>query len=245
MQLFLLMAVLLWIGEQVDRGARRATGAADGVRAPLMTTALLLVAALGLASLLHFNRDFGWDAWGVYFFGAYALGAFAWWASTWPRPLYCLAAMAALTTATLLLAFRERLLLALLVALALGVEASISRRRGTPPARLGAAASKEDDAAASRPPMVFGASGLQQTIRGACAISYALFLVHFPVCLVVNAAFTRFMPPTAGWQAMGLVVAFSTSVAAAAAFHAGVEVRLLRLLARSPSTPIVRAPRVS
>ncbi len=246
MQLFLLMAVLLWLGEQVDRGRRRPSRPGQVPYTPLMTTALLLVSALGLASLLHFNRDFGWDAWGVYFFGAYALGALAWWASTWPRPLCCLAAMAALTIGILLLEFRERLLLALLVALALGLEASIARRRGTPlPARLGGAGPEQDDAAASRHPMVFVRNSLERSIQGACAISYALFLIHFPVCLVVNAAFTRFMPPNAGWQAIGLFVALSMSVAAAAAFHAGVEVRLHRLLARPRADSMAHAPPVS
>ena len=246
MQLFLLMAVLLWLGEQVDRGGRRSSAFALARHAPAMTTAGLLVAALGLASLLHFSRDLDWDAWGVYFFGAYALGALAWWASTWSRPLYCLAAMAALITGILLLAFRERLLLALLVALALGLEASIWRRRGaSPPASHGKAGTEAGDAAVSRHPMVLVGPGLERAIQGAGAISYALFLVHFPVCLLVNAAFTRFMPPTAGWQAIGLFVALSMSVATAAAFHAGVEVRLLRLLVRSRSDSIAHAPPMS
>jgi peptidoglycan/LPS O-acetylase OafA/YrhL len=65
------------------------------------------------------------------------------------------------------------------------------------------------------------------------------------VCLVVNAAFTRFMPSTAGWQAIGLFAAISSSVAVAAAFHASVEVPLLRLLVRTRSAPSTHAPPVA
>ena len=60
-------------------------------------------------------------------------------------------------------------------------------------------------------------------------ISYSIFLVHFPVCLVVNAAFTRFVPAQAEWQAVGTVVAWMASVAGGAVFFRWVEAPLGRM----------------
>jgi peptidoglycan/LPS O-acetylase OafA/YrhL len=53
--------------------------------------------------------------------------------------------------------------------------------------------------------------------------------VHFPVCLVVNAGFTRFVPPDAEWQAIGAVLAWAASLAAGAAFYRWVEAPLGRM----------------
>jgi peptidoglycan/LPS O-acetylase OafA/YrhL len=239
MQLFMLMAVLLWLGERFERARRPATRPAPAMSA----FSLLLVCGLGLASLLHFNHDGAWDAWGLYFFGAYALGASAWWAATRPRPLPWLAAIALLTTAVLLIGFRERLLLALLVALALGLDACRRQRGG----RRNAAAPAMPARDAGRRRMLprVAAQFLTRGIRQIGGMSYALFLVHFPVCLVANAVFTRFVAPTPGWQSLGLAVAFGLSVAVAALFHATVERPLLRLLGRPMVPSLPQAPTVS
>jgi peptidoglycan/LPS O-acetylase OafA/YrhL len=61
-------------------------------------------------------------------------------------------------------------------------------------------------------------------------ISYSIFLVHFPVCLVVNAAFTRFVPEDAWLQGAGVLCAWVASVAAGAVFFRWVEAPLSRLL---------------
>ena len=53
-------------------------------------------------------------------------------------------------------------------------------------------------------------------------ISYSLFLVHFPICLVVNAWFSRVpLSPLQAWLAMG--VAYGASLAVAVVFHRFVE----------------------
>ena len=59
-------------------------------------------------------------------------------------------------------------------------------------------------------------------------ISYSVFLVHFPVSLVVNAGFTRFAPAGAAAQMAGVAVAWLASLAAGYAFHRWVEVPLGR-----------------
>ncbi|UUZ49404.1 hypothetical protein LP420_03330 [Massilia sp. B-10] len=65
-------------------------------------------------------------------------------------------------------------------------------------------------------------------------ISYSIFLVHFPVCLVVNAAFMRFVPKDPYWQALGVVLAWAASLAAGAAFFHLVESPLGRLWRAAP-----------
>lgn len=221
LQLFVLMAVLLQIGRRADEALRawrpqRSPDASDA--------SVLLVSLAGLASLLHFNRDPAWDPWGVYFFGAYALGALAWWSARDPRGGWWLLAMTAGTLVALSIAFRERLVVALVVALLLGI--SCRRRRRAQPA------------AAARG---LCPGGLVRAIRWLAANSYAIFLVHFPLCLVVNTAFTRFAPHVPAWQAAGILVAVTTSIAAGALFHALVERPLLRLL-HGPADAVPQAP---
>ena len=106
-QLFALMALLLWLGR-------------IGGLAPL------LVLTVGTASLFWFNRDADWDNYALYFFGSYSLGAAAWWASNRQRLAVWLGVIATVGIAALVLDFRLRIALALVVALALGV----SRRTG-------------------------------------------------------------------------------------------------------------------
>jgi peptidoglycan/LPS O-acetylase OafA/YrhL len=158
------------------------------------------VALLCIASLLVFNRQSELDAWAVYFFGAYGLGALAWWARRTSQTalpsastLYVKALFVgtvALGLVALTVDFRLR------IALALGVAVTL--------VLWGTAASHW---LASH----IKTSTLVQTLS---LQSYALFLVHFPVLLLVNAAYTRFgfMPETvsttsalswgiAGWAA--------------------------------------------
>jgi peptidoglycan/LPS O-acetylase OafA/YrhL len=216
LQLFLLLAVLWRLGSYADAAVKQ--------RHPRSTIALpaLFVSLLALASLLHFNRNPALEPWGVYFFGSYALGALAWWASEQARPGWWLAVIAACTAGALVVAFRERLVVALVVAVALGLTSrpALSARFsgtgiGQPVGwkRIG--------------------YGLRAAVHWLASISYAMFLVHFPLCLVVNAAFTRFAPPDPVWQLAGLVVAVAASVAAGAMFHAWVEAPLLRWLGPS------------
>jgi hypothetical protein len=106
-QLYTLLLVVLWL-------ARRSFP--DSPNA-----GVLLTAALIIASLFHFNRDPEWDNWAIYFFGAYGLGAITYWSvrrntlSPW-RIL-----IVALVLAALLIDYRSRIAVALLVAIALGL----------------------------------------------------------------------------------------------------------------------------
>mgnify|MGYP000314188585 CR=1 FL=1 len=56
-------------------------------------------------------------------------------------------------------------------------------------------------------------------------ISYAVFLVHFPVYLLVSAAFEHFGSESSGAAALALAIGWCASIAAGLAFHRGVELR--------------------
>lgn len=177
-QLFALFVVMLWAG-------RRAS--------------VLLVAALGAASLFLFNRDPSLDNWAIYFFGAYAMGVTVRWAQDARRPALWIAGIVAVAVAALAVDFRWRIVVALATALAL-------------------AASRLHTAAPPLLPPVLGAA-----MRGLSRISYALFLVHFPVILVACAVFEALgaRGPVAGFAAALSV--WIASLLLAGALHRWVE----------------------
>lgn len=185
-QLYAMLLAMLWL-------ARRAGGHAPEV-------GRLLVVALMLASLFYFNRDAGWDNWGLYFFGAYGLGAITYWTGCRPRALGWLALIVALVMIALLVDYRSRIAVALLVAIALGVGRSRGFMESWPRSPLIAWLGK---------------------------ISYSVFLVHFPICLVINALFERWVPHTPSLQLTGMIMAWLISVAGGALFHRQVECRTL------------------
>ena len=162
--------------------------------------------ALGVTlSLLHFNLDADWNNWAPYFFGSYGLGMMAWWASDRrrsPGAVALLLAMAVLpVTVALFLDFRSRIALALMTACLLYL---FGRVETVSTGRAWAA------------------------VNGLGRISYSVFLIHFPVCLLVNAAFSRFVPEGPLWQGAGMLVAWAASLAAGAAFFRWVETPLGR-----------------
>ncbi|WP_354677983.1 acyltransferase family protein [Cupriavidus plantarum] len=157
-----------------------------------------LVAALAVASLFWFNRDAAWDVWAIYFFGAYGAGSLAFWASDKSRSSRALVALAAVGVAALAVDFRLRIAVALATALVL----AIARRGGWlenwPRGRMTA---------------YFG------------KISYSVFLVHFPVCLMVNAFVHHVAPGQPVLNALGMVLAWGASNVAGALFYRHVESR--------------------
>jgi peptidoglycan/LPS O-acetylase OafA/YrhL len=156
----------------------------------------LFVAALGLASLFYFNRDPHWDVTALYFFGSYSLGVGSYWATRMAHPYRWLLALAAVAGLALYIDFRPRIAVALMVALMLGLAHLHLRVTGM------------------RPLAYLG------------RISYALFLVHFPVCLLVNAFFSWFAPEDPRLNAVGMLFAWATSNLAAVLFYHHVELRL-------------------
>jgi peptidoglycan/LPS O-acetylase OafA/YrhL len=177
----------------------------------------LLVLCGVLASLCYFNLDASWDVWAPYFFGAYGLGALAWWVGDPQRPPGSLrwSWLLAPIVLGLSLDFRSRIAVAAVTACLL-----VLCGRG-----------------AWRLP----AKGPLALLNRLGTISYAIFLVHFPVCLMVNAAFARFVPAEPEWQLGGMVLAWCASLVAGALFHRWVETPLSRLMTVRPR-PLRFAP---
>jgi peptidoglycan/LPS O-acetylase OafA/YrhL len=199
-QLYALVTALMW-----TCGLIAARTGAGHVKAWLLPA----VVTLGLcASLLYFNRTADWDVYAPYFFGSYGLGILAWWVSDPKRnplgvtALLCM--MVAPTLLALVLDFRSRIAVAMVVACLLML---FGRMRSRPRAGRGWAL----------------ADYLGR-------ISYSIFLVHFPVCLIVNAVFTRFLPDEPLVQTAGALLAWAASVSAGAVFHHWVETPLARCL---------------
>lgn len=183
----------------------------------------LVVAGVG-ASLFYFNRDAAWDAWAVYFFGSYGFGVLAWWVVQAKDSAYRTAVMLGLIVLlgglALEMEFRSRIALALTTALLLATVYRFGSARSVP----------------STLPW--------PAVQYLGRISYAVFLVHFPVCLLVNAAFTRFGDASAVVQGCGMLIAWLASIAAGDAFHRWIEIPLGRMVAdgrpgkrTSPSAP--------
>ncbi|MGV7210110.1 acyltransferase family protein [Oxalobacteraceae bacterium A2-2] len=160
-----------------------------------------------LLSLLYFNLDADWDNWALYFFGSYALGMMAWWTGD-PRrtPLQSMVMMSTMVLPGLValgVHYRSRIALAVLVACVLVLFGRLETVSGGLAARATSYLGK---------------------------ISYSVFLIHFPVCLLVNAVFTSMMPAAPAWQAAGMAAAWSASLAAGAAFFRWVETPLGRAI---------------
>jgi len=168
-------------------------------------------------SLFYFNRDADCDVWAPYFIGSYGLGMLAWWASDPARrqgeAKLLLAMIVAPTLLALALDFRSRIAVALVVACVLFLFGRIK--------------------------LADVRSQAWAVVNRMATISFSVFLVHFPVCLVVNAAFTRFVSDQPHEQAIGMLVAWFASLAAGAAFYRWVEAPLGQGLARftKPAKP--------
>ncbi|MGO4307835.1 acyltransferase family protein [Cupriavidus sp. RAF12] len=184
---------------------------ARGVSRHSLPLGVPLVAALAVASLFWFNRDASWDVWAIYFFGAYGMGALAFWASNPERSPMALITLAAIGAAALVVDFRLRIAVALATALLLAIA-----RRG---------------------------EWLERWPGGAMSayfgkISYSVFLVHFPVCLVVNAVVSHLAPGQPVINALGMGLAWVASNMAGAIFHRYVEaanpLRTLRMAVWPP-----------
>jgi peptidoglycan/LPS O-acetylase OafA/YrhL len=160
----------------------------------------ILVTFLGMLALFYFNLNADLDDWAIYFFGSYALGAMAYWLSEEGKrginPGMVLLALIGM--AALVFEYRTRIALALIVALVLGYARLSGLLVRWPKSRLLAYLGQ---------------------------ISYSVFLVHFPVCLVVNAVFERFTSnsPLAGTVAM--LAAWGGSTLAGGIFYRLVENR--------------------
>jgi peptidoglycan/LPS O-acetylase OafA/YrhL len=162
--------------------------------------AVALVLALAVASLAVFNRHAALDDTALYFFGAHGLGMLVFWIGRATRRStwqFAVALLMLIGAAALALDWRSRIATALVTALLL---AAAQRRGGL-------------TLAAWVPLVRLG------------RISYSLFLIHFPVLLLVSAVVAR-LTPAGPWVGLfGLLATFVLSIAAAGLLYRWVESR--------------------
>ncbi len=175
------------------------------IRARSNRLSLVLGWLLACASLFYFNRDSGWESWAVFFFGQFFLGVLVYRALQDQRAQKWLAIYILVVAAALVFEWRSRLALALATGLVLFIGGKVGVLSRWPPNRV--------------------VAFLGRT-------SYSLFLIHFPV-LVLVATFWVQQEWTSSSAAMaGLVVAYIASLGAATLFYRFVEVPATRLSRR-------------
>ena len=163
---------------------------------------MLMATGMGTVSLFWLNTDSTLDAWGIYFFGSYMLGMWAFWAREQGKPLLYLTAMVLLVDAALTVAWRERLLLAGGVSLLLMVR-----------------------------PEVLGLQRVGQSavVKRLSDISYSVFLIHYPISLLVSAAMNQWGDDSLGLHATVFASTWVTSLLAGSLLYDWVEARTFRL----------------
>ncbi|MDE2387766.1 MAG: acyltransferase [Betaproteobacteria bacterium] len=164
----------------------------------LKMLALILIFGLTTVSLFFFNRDSHWDNTALYFFGSYGMGALVYWAAVSEYRVLGFFVLIAVIVAALTVEFRSRIAVAGSVMLLLG------------------AAQHFGFLYSQRMPGWLTYLG---------RASYSIFLIHFPVLLIVNAAFFKFLPHQSGIQLAGLLLALSLSTGAGVAVFSWLEVR--------------------
>ena len=172
----------------------------------------LLTGAAAL-SLFWFNRHPAYDCWGFYFLGSYFLGMLVQWVLSGSLPVGFLAGYLCVVAAALAVDWRPRLLVAVGTALLILVAGRSQRWRRWPDSRV---------------------------IGYLARISFSLFLIHFPACLVVSAWLSRWSL-TPGQALAGMVAAWGVSVLMAILVHHLVELPVLRRTAQPRSTATHRA----
>jgi peptidoglycan/LPS O-acetylase OafA/YrhL len=167
------------------------------------------VAGLCTASLLWLNLLPELDVWAPYFFGAYGLGVLAQWVHVSSRRTVAGLALAALAVLALWVEWRSRIALAAVVSLLL-VWQPMSPR--------------------------LARSSLQPLMAHLARISYAVFLVHYPLLLLVGSLFTRLWPDEPLVHAAGLLLTWALALLAGWALWRGLEAP--RATAPHPAQPL-------
>jgi peptidoglycan/LPS O-acetylase OafA/YrhL len=175
---------------------RDAAARRDGQQQWWENVPLTAGALLSVVSLFYFNLHDRWSVWCVYYFGEFFLGVLAEAALRDETVRKWFSGYVILIAAALAVHWRWRLA----TSLAIGLLLYVSQMRGVQRA--------------------WSASGMISYLG---RTSYSLFLVHFPVFLVVAAIWMRMRWDSTPQTLGGLVIAFVASLAAAAVFHRLVE----------------------
>ena len=160
---------------------------------------------LALASVFYFNLDADWDPFAVYFFAHFFTGVMVYQALAEPRYRNLFAAYLLVLAAGLAYDWRGHLAISLVTGSALYLAGRAGWLQRWPDHPL---------------------------VRFQARTSYSLFLLHFPVLIVIAAVWERYDWDWRGSSTLALVLAYLTSVAVAAAFYRTVEAPAARLARR-------------
>ncbi len=174
-----------------------------GMRTGMRWSAPLLVFVLATASLFYFNRNPDWDTWALYFIASYGLGILTYWTVNRTLSPLWLMLLSALAVVAIVIDFRPRLLVALAVALVLAIGYGM----------------RAFDHWRSSPWLSFLGR-----------ISYSVFLVHFPVCMLINAVVFRYFQTDPLANILGLLLAWAASISAGWLLYELVERRTAHLM---------------
>jgi peptidoglycan/LPS O-acetylase OafA/YrhL len=174
----------------------RRMAAVTGIAASSMIA--LIFSGMTTASLLWINLNPELDIWAPYFFGAYGLGILAQWASARDHRWRWRLVLILLILAAMIMEWRSRMLVAGVIALMLATGSG--KRRIT---------RYLDNA----------------LLTGLGRISYSVFLIHYPVCLVVGALVYWCWPTSVLFNGLGMVLAWLLSIGAGMLLFRWVEMR--------------------
>jgi peptidoglycan/LPS O-acetylase OafA/YrhL len=166
------------------------------------TIARWTLLAMGLVSAFFWNRSPDFDRFGIYFLASYVLGMLAAWTRDGSVPKVVFWGYLGAIALSLHTDFRSRLVLAAVTAALLVL------------------AQGQDWLARFSSLRPFKRLGL---------VTYSLFLVHFPICLVINAWWSYQLPPNPWMALLGMAMAWGLSMIGAFLFCHAVETRLARL----------------
>jgi peptidoglycan/LPS O-acetylase OafA/YrhL len=158
--------------------------------------------AMGLVSAFIWNRSPTLDQFGIYFLASYVLGMLAAWTVAGSLPKVFFWGYLGAIALSLHADFRARLVLAAATAALL-----VLGQGQVWLARLSSI----------------------RLLQRLGLVTYSLFLVHFPICLLVNAWWTYRLPPDPWMAILGMAIAWVLSMTGAVLFYHLVETRLARL----------------
>lgn len=159
------------------------------------------IAAATAASLWVWNLNPDLDMWALYFIGAYGLGMMAWWAThseQRAQRMRWLALIALLTLSALGVEWRDRIALAGASALLLALGGNL----------------RWPDAARTLQLPALAWIGQR---------SYSIFLIHFPMCLLVSAEVHANWPGQLAANSLGMLAAVLLSISAGAVLYEWTE----------------------
>jgi peptidoglycan/LPS O-acetylase OafA/YrhL len=157
---------------------------------------------MGLLSAFFWNRSPDLDQFGIYFLASYMVGMVAAWTQDGSVPKAFFWGYLGAIAFSLHADFRARLVVALATAALLVLvqgQVWLARLSSIP------------------------------SLKRLGLVTYSLFLIHFPICLLVNAWWSHGLPPDPWMAILGMTVAYVLSLAGAVLFHHLVESRLARL----------------